>query len=136
MYAIKNDTYMPRNIFQNNSPASRLIPILTLKALYSTCCRPALSSPKVVSYALIPVTISKLSIFQPLRVNLGSKCFPTVSVTKTSDRESNCEFSSDKRNFCRSNGKLAIFHESFITHCSFISRYMRSPDVSMVEKDL
>src|SRR4051812_2501703 len=77
-----------------------------------------------------------LSMFHPRSVNLGSKCLPKVSLAKTSELASNCEFSIEKRSRCLSNGKLLMAHESFITHCSFINRYMRPFVLSMVENDL
>jgi hypothetical protein len=41
--------YIPRNIFQNNPAASRLMPSLTLNELYSVCGFTKSSSPKAVS---------------------------------------------------------------------------------------
>src|ERR1051326_2231911 len=112
--------YIPKNIFQKSPPASRLMLSLTLNELYSVCGFARLSSPKPVSYCLIPVEIIQLSILHPRNVKRGSKCWPTVSGIKISERESYCEFSSDSRRVWRSNGKLLILHESFITHCNFI----------------
>src|SRR3954462_3892187 len=84
----------------------------------------------------MPVDMSRLSMRHPLSVKRGSKCLPIVSGANTSDLESNCEFSMEKRSFCLSNGKLSIAHESFITHCNFINRYISLLLLSMVENDL
>ena len=59
---MRNDTYIPKNIFRNNSPVSLSMPILTLKELYSVYGFLILVSPKLVSYAFMPVEMSKLSM--------------------------------------------------------------------------
>src|SRR6476620_678550 len=84
----------------------------------------------------MPLVIIQLSIVHPLSVKRGSKCFPTESGIKTRDRESNCEFSRERRNVCLSKGNLEIFQESFITHCSFICMFTTGPELSTVAKDL
>jgi len=79
---------------------------------------------------LTPADTSKLSIAHPRSVNRGSKCFPCIG-QKINSLESNCEFSGESRNFCRSNGKLLIFTNLSLHNCSFIKG--RSFDESTVE---
>jgi len=69
---IRNAIYIPRNIFQNKPPASRVIDKRTRNELYSDLSAVAVSSPNAVSYTFVPVLIIQLSILQPLSVNRES----------------------------------------------------------------